>query len=843
MKRVVKLLCIATLIALIVVPMQLSFAGSTENGSNPQSIEERLKDAVALYIGSSQAFVNNVERQVDSTNANVKPFVKDGRTLVPVRFVSESLGAEVGWDAGTSTVTVTLNGKEVKLVIGSKTMKVGNKNEELDVAPEISESRTYLPLRSLVEALGKKVFYDRGLIIINDREDVFDISGEKALIDEVISKVNNLPVVGSYENLKKMFENSNSYYRYRDEAVFLENSVLKESRAAVTDSAPGADSNGADATNSAESSGGSADYSTTNVQVQGVDEADVVKTDGQYIYQVNKDRVIVIKAYDSVAGNVYSASGMKTMSTLNFTNDSFTPEELYVDGKYLIAIGRYYEEASNETLTKEKKIGILPYYHHKVTSKAIVFDISDKSSITKLREVEVEGNYVSSRKIGSVLYLVANESSNTYFEKEELKIQTPSYRDTAVSNEYVKIECPEIRYFPESKATNYMNIAAFDIKSSEGVNVQTYLGAGQNIYSSSQNLYVALTNYNYNTALPLERVMIDVVDTDSAAVSRSVMAEPAVIEPSGNSVTTTVYKFSLNGTKVTYLSKGDVPGTILNQFSMDENNGYFRIATTVGEVWGTGANASKNNVYILGDTMNITGKIENMAPGERIYSVRFMGDRGYVVTFKQVDPLFVIDLKDPADPKILGALKIPGYSDYLHPYDENHIIGFGKDTVEYKDTALNKGMKIALFDVTDVSNPIQKFSEIIGDRGTDSELLRNHKALLFSKSKNLLAFPVMVMEAQNKNENGEWLEYGQFTFQGAYVYNIDTQNGFVLKGKITHISDEEYKKAGSYYYNPDKYVERILYIGDTLYTLSKGMVKANGLNDLKESGRLVIPEN
>ena len=274
---------------------------------------------------------------------------------------------------------------------------------------------------------------------------------------------------------------------------------------------------------------------------------------------------------------------------------------------------------------------------------------------------------------------------------------------------------------------------------------------------------------------------------------------------------------------------------------MDEHNGFFRIATTVGNVWGTGDNISKNNVYILDDTMNITGKIEDIAPGEMIYSVRFMGKRGYIVTFKTVDPLFVIDLEDPSNPKILGALKIPGYSDYLHPYDENHIIGFGKDTVEIKGNAYYKGMKIALFDVTDVTNPIQKFSEIIGDRGTESDVLRNHKALLFSKSKNLLAFPVTVMEVNDAVEKYD-LAYGEFAFQGAYVYNIDIENGFKLKGKITHLSDEEYQKPG-YYYNTEKYVERILYIGDTLYTLSKGMVKAHELWGMEESGSVVIPKN
>jgi uncharacterized secreted protein with C-terminal beta-propeller domain len=200
-------------------------------------------------------------------------------------------------------------------------------------------------------------------------------------------------------------------------------------------------------------------------------------------------------------------------------------------------------------------------------------------------------------------------------------------------------------------------------------------------------------------------------------------------------------------------------------------------------------------------------------------------------------------LKDPIRPAILGALKIPGYSDYLHPYDENHIIGFGKDTIEMKGQAFYQGMKIALFDVTDVSNPVQKFSEIIGDRGTDSELLRDHKALLFSRERNLLAFPVILMEINNSsgNTDANSLQYGQFTFQGAFVYNLDLENGFKLKGRITHLSDEDYLKAGNSWYNNDLNVQRILYIGDTLFTLSNGMIRANAMADLKEQGSVVIP--
>lgn len=308
----------------------------------------------------------------------------------------------------------------------------------------------------------------------------------------------------------------------------------------------------------------------------------------------------------------------------------------------------------------------------------------------------------------------------------------------------------------------------------------------------------------------------------------------------------------MNNGKLDYTGKGSVPGSILNQFSMDEDNGYFRIATTKGNLWDEGENISKNNMYVLDSDLNICGSLEDVAPGERIYSVRFMGDRAYMVTFKKVDPLFVIDLKDPKAPTILGALKIPGYSDYLHPYDENHIIGFGKDTIELSNegtwkgegtTAYYQGMKIALFDVSDVNNPKEKFKEIIGDRGTDSELLNNHKALLFSREKELMAFPVTVMQIESGGnvKGNNTPAYGSFSFQGAYVYNVDLEEGFKLRARISHIDEEEYKKAGDRWYRSNMNVERIIYIGEDLYTISKGMIKANSMADMKEKGSILIP--
>jgi hypothetical protein len=256
-----------------------------------------------------------------------------------------------------------------------------------------------------------------------------------------------------------------------------------------------------------------------------------------------------------------------------------------------------------------------------------------------------------------------------------------------------------------------------------------------------------------------------------------------------------------------------------------------------------------------------------------------------MVTFKQVDPLFVIDLATPTTPKVLGALKIPGFSDYLHPYDANHLIGFGKDTSELeKGATLVEGMKMAMFDVSDVTNPKQKFVEIIGDRGTHSELLYNHKALLFDKEKNLLAFPVQIQEKVIKegltcgkyrydtcpagceqrciptcteNELGVAIcqsdcnglgscqdsSYDQYktTLQGALVYTVNLENGFKKRGEITHYTTEDIAKMGQYWpYDYNKEIQRIVYIGNYLYSISQGLIKASGLTDVKEVGQVEV---
>lgn len=637
-------------------------------------------------------------------------------------------------------------------------------------------------------------------------------------VDSNIEK-EDLPVVGSYEKLKELLAQTQAMpmsmyddFSTREMAIPIAPTMQKTNETAAVPS------------------GDSADYSGTNVQVESVDEADLIKTDGKYIYQVNRGKVIVVKAFP--------VSKMKIVNTLDFQDESFTPQELYLDEDFLVVIGSTYKQIP--FFKPQDKIApdiYSPRYSCR-TVRAIIYDIRRKSEIKKLREVELEGNYVSSRKIDSSLYLVINKGINYYMLEDGMENPTPSYRDTAVKDDFNNIEYDKIRYFPKGLKPNYLMVAGLNLyEMDKEVSVYTLLGAGENIYSSPDNLYVSLADNRYVEPEPLP-VM------PSSGIKRPITPD--------YSMYTQIYKFALNQGQVSFNCSGEVPGNLLNQFSMDEYEGYFRIATTTGFVWRSDDNISKNNVYILDKDLKITGSLEGIAPGEKIYSVRFMGDKGYMVTFKTVDPLFVIDLKDPCNPAILGALKIPGYSDYIHPYDENHIIGFGKDTIEIEQkhmygntigtTAFYQGMKIALFDVTDVHNPIEKFTVKIGDRGTDSELLRNHKALLFSKEKQLIAFPVTVMEIQNKQKSmSSFPEYGKFAFQGAYVYNVDLDKGIVSKGRITHLSAEDYLKSGNYWYDSNKNVERILYIEDVLYTLSNSMIKANRMSDLRQLNEIQIP--
>lgn len=594
---------------------------------------------------------------------------------------------------------------------------------------------------------------------------------------QIVEENNGLPKVENFENFYNIIKNIES-----------KNDIYKGT-ATITDSANATDESIFEKTES------SIDYSTTNVQVEGVDEADIVKTDGDYIYYISSKKVIIV--------NVKDSSNLKIESEIEYENENFYPNELYIYENKLVVIG---ENSSNDY---KELIAIETIYPtSKNYSIAKVYNVENKNKPQLERKIEVQGNYLTSRMIDDNLYFITNQYLYSYLikDKEIGEIDEnefkPVYIDTAISEEEKYIDYNDIYYFPESEDTSYLNIVGFNINDNKEANIDTYLGAGTEIYSSQNNLYITRVKYEYE-------------DTKTHGYYNNY------------DVNTYIYKFKLEDSKATYINAGSVPGKILNQFSMDEKDGYFRIATTNSSNWSSETNT--NNLYVLNENLEIVGKIEDLAKGEKIYSVRFMQNRAYMVTFVETDPLFVIDLSEPTNPMVLGELKIPGYSKYLHPYDENHIIGFGEKTKTNEDGGVvTDGMKMALFDVTNPNKPQELYSVDIGDQGTYSELLYNHKALLFLKEKNIIAFPINIKEEEDDTT--------KLKFQGAVVYGLDLENGFTLKGQIAHMQiTDEYND-----YEYTKQVERIIYIKDSLYTLSESLIKATDINTMEEIANIEI---
>ncbi|MBU7318012.1 beta-propeller domain-containing protein [Paenibacillus oleatilyticus] len=762
---------------------------------------------------------------------SVQPRLIGNTLMVPLRELSDALGVQVQWDEAERSATATKADRSIKLRLDSKEAFRGSEAVTLDEAPALDNGNILVPLRFFSESFDFNVYWDGP----NKRVTIADAD-------------KSLPTVGSRERMEALLKESAAVHGSGPSMILRGDNAIAVTEKSSADAPQAAGSAAKQASDAAAPA-----YSGTNVQVQGVDEADVIKTDGTYIYQVNRDRVLVTKASP--------AESMSVVSTVYWADPNFYPQELYVDNNYLVVVGNTsyptYEKpgpipydaspavSAEPGIGTAKKMVVWPGRPTRSTTKTIVYELGDRTQLKQVREAELEGHYVSSRKIGDSLYVVTNKSMNYFWimrqeadsAAKQANESLPAYRDSAAGDQFITIGYEDIRYFPKAVEPNYLLIGGLKLsKPDQKMQVTSYLGSGQNVYASPDNLYVTVSEYE-----PLKEN------------EQTVQADgKTTFIPAPLNLTSAIYKFGMDNGTVRYVGRGKVPGHALNQFSMDEHNGYFRIATTSGDMWRNDEHTSKNNVYVLNESLSVVGKLEGLAPGERIYSVRYAGNRAYMVTFKNTDPLFVLDLSNPQAPAMLGKLKIPGYSDYLHPYDENHLIGFGKEAVEVankkgdgSDTvAFYQGMKLALFDVSDVANPKELFKETIGDRGTESPLLYNHKALLFSKEKQLLAFPVTVAEVKDKtgaNTQENASKYGDFTFQGAYVYGLDLQKGFQLRGKITHLTGDDMNKAGQHWYGSERNIERLLYIGDTLYSSSPDMLKANDLSTLREVGSLQLP--
>lgn len=602
---------------------------------------------------------------------------------------------------------------------------------------------------------------------------------------------------------------------------------------------------------------GAADYSTTNIQVEGVDEADFVKNDGKFIYVLAQNKLVIVDAFP--------AAEAKTLSTVTIEG---RPADMFIKDNRLIV---FTQEDAQVMVIPEYDYRPMPRYTQK--TNALIYDISDRKKPVQVSNFSINGNYFQSRMIGDFIYFIVKDSVYYYNEFVDL----PSIKQGSV-----KIMSPDIYYF-DNPEQNYVfhTIASVNIKSDK-INAKSFMmGYSDNLYVSENNIYITYRKnlpvlyYEAQREERFYKVIVPLLPKDAQdkiyAIRDSNIASSekwdqisSILEDTYNNMTenekqdyatnvekaveeyetklaqerdiTVIQKINVNKGDIEYKTKGEVPGSLLNQFSMDESGDNFRVATT-SQIWTGMGSKQYNNVYVMDKDLGITGKLENIAPDERIYSTRFIRNRLYMVTFKRIDPLFVIDLTDPKDPKILGELKIPGFSDYLHPYDEKHIIGVGKETADnqWGGTSI-KGVKLSLFDVSDVSNPKQLDTYEIGASGTDSEALRDHKAFLFDKKKNLLVIPIREVTEQPRYDSRGY--YMQKVWQGAYVFNLTLQDGFKLKGKVSHLDALE---EDMYYWNSPGAVRRSMYMDDVLYTVSAQNIKMNSLVNLSAINSIDLP--
>ena len=556
----------------------------------------------------------------------------------------------------------------------------------------------------------------------------------------------------------------------------------------------------------------SKDYSTTNIQVENVDEADIIKTDGDYIYSISEATVVITDAREPQNLKIASKIPVKGI-----------PEDLILYKDKLIVI------------SAETSSGTYYYYNSNNNTTVSIYDITNKENPKRIKTYTMYEPYYTSRCIDNKLYVI----SSGFLRKENDHVITYYMEDSGKKS----LDLENIKYLTDIKTRKQTLISYVDLNNAkENVKLNSYLIDISNAYVSENAIYLLNQKYEggYGSVPPLSSLY---------GIKGALGPFLWNSEDKEYGYYTDIYKFSiLDNGEIEYKTKANVKGKTINQYSVDEYNNNLRVALSNYQ--------DGSRVVIFDKDLKQIGATDYLAKGENMYSSRFMGNKAYLVTYQTIDPLFVIDLSDPTKPKVLGELKIPGYSTYLHPYDENHLIGIGMETKETVNrdsygrvrstTAKVVGMKMALFDVSDVENPKEISHVVIGDNRTTSSILTNPKALLFSKEKGLIAIPVNNYKEDFETTTSDNIQstinyYVQrskdYISEGYLVYDINLVNGFNLKGTVTHENTEK-----TYGYGYDSKLLRGLYIDNDLFTVSENEIKVNKLDTMEEVSSLKVNE-
>lgn len=567
------------------------------------------------------------------------------------------------------------------------------------------------------------------------------------------------------------------------------------------------------------------DYSGTNVQERGVDEADITKTDGDRIFAiVNNEEIFYEQGYYDGYGSGavliaidVTEDGPKLAGRFNLGRG--WGHEMFLAGDRVFVISN--GSRPSRTVTAAPNVWEGDYYVPQVGVTLISeIDVSDPDAMEVVRDLYFDGTYVTSRLSDGTIRIVvrtqptglefvypkgsglraervAEEANRQVIEDSTIENWLPYYvlEDTAQGvTEGTLLECSEV-FLPDESAGLGLT-AVLTLDTADGITVGSGSAAifaqGETVYASVDNLYVA-TN-------PWVQPALFESDWEKAAADFA----------------TTIHRFDTTDPQnISYEGSGAVPGYLLNQFALSEHEGHLRVASTdAASRWGFSSEQASLVSVIDIEGMETVGQVGGLGKGENIYSVRFIGDAGFVVTFRQVDPLYALDLSNPERPELLGELKINGYSAYLHPVGENRLLGVGQDATSEGRIL---GTQVSLFDISDLANPSLIDKVTLGGDGGNSEVEYDHRAFLYWAPAELAVMPVQTWSWDGRSDH---------YFNGAIGVHVH-QNEVHLLDRITHQSSQDYWEYGSQ-------IRRSMVIGDELYTISDGGIRVSDTDDLSE---------
>ena len=504
-------------------------------------------------------------------------------------------------------------------------------------------------------------------------------SGSSAAGSEMAEAEGKIACAADYDQI---YDYIQAGLKQQEEQMDMQARMYSDGTASGVNEAAAADS--ASGTGGAAGSGG---YSDTNVREEGVGEADTVKTDGTHMYILSGSRVEIV--------NIASEE-MTEVSAVTVDPDSYI-RELYVEDNRLAVFytqSRYTQGDGIDVSARE----------YTCTD---VYDISDPSAPVKLNTLSQSGVYNTMRVKDGYAYVLSSFYPDTASPRSDAGAYVPSVQGSTLEADRI--------FMPEQEmGSEYTVITAFSLADpQEQTDSRAVFGSAGLCYVSGENIYVTESCY----------------DTDDSDVTR-----------------TAIRKVAYHDGLLEGAAQTKIDGLLNDSFSIDEYNGYLRLVTTISSENGVmpisresspAEPDTSNALYVLDEELQLVGEIGDLAPGETVYSARFMGDTGYFVTFRQVDPLFSADLSDPASPQIIGELKIPGFSEYLHPYGEGRLLGIGMDVDE--EGVTTEGVKLSMFDISDPGNVTEVSKYILEDKyGTDVSY--NYKAVFVDVDKNLFGF-------------------------------------------------------------------------------------------------------